>query len=88
MRNIRLDICYEGTRYKGWQRLPGADNTIQGKLERTLSRILGENVEITGSGRTDAGAHAMGQTANFHCHTTLSCEEVYDYLKQYLPEDI
>ena len=61
MRNLRLDICYDGTRYRGWQRLPGVDNTIQGKLEQTLSRILGEQIEISGSGRTDAGAHALGQ---------------------------
>jgi len=58
MRNLRLDLCYEGTRYKGWQRLPGTDNTIQAKLETTLSRILEEPIEISGSGRTDAGTHA------------------------------
>ena len=40
MRNIRLDICYDGTRYRGWQRLPGKDDTLQGKLETALSRIL------------------------------------------------
>jgi len=88
MRNIRLDICYEGTRYKGWQRLPGADNTIQGKLERTLSRILGENVEITGSGRTDAGVHAQHQIANFHCRSTMPCDEILEQLRRYLPDDI
>ena len=46
MRNLRLDICYDGTKYKGWQRLPGGAVTIQGKLEQTLSRILGEEIEI------------------------------------------
>lgn len=60
MRNLRLDLCYDGTRYRGWQRLNGEENTIQGKLEQTLSRILGEPVEISGSGRTDAGVHAQG----------------------------
>ena len=69
MRNLRLDLCYDGTRYRGWQRLPGVDQTIQGKLEQTLSRILGEQIEISGSGRTDAGAHALGQVANFHCQS-------------------
>ena len=64
MRNLRLDICYDGTRYRGWQRLPGADNTIQGKLENVLSRILEEEIELVGSGRTDAGVHALRQTAN------------------------
>ena len=88
MRNIRLDICYDGTRYKGWQRLTGVDNTIQGKLEQTLSRILGEPIEISGSGRTDAGAHALGQVANFHCESTMPCREILDQLRRYLPEDI
>ena len=88
MRNIRLDICYDGTRYRGWQRLPGKDDTIQGKLETTLSRILGESIEISGSGRTDAGVHAAGQVANFHCESTLPCEEIRGQLRQYLPEDI
>ena len=87
-RNIRLHICYDGTRYKGWQRLSGVDNTIQGKLEQTLSRILGEEIEISGSGRTDAGAHAMGQVANFHCESELSCGEILSQLRRYLPEDI
>jgi tRNA pseudouridine38-40 synthase len=88
MRNLRLDICYDGTRYRGWQRLPGVDNTIQGKLEQTLSRILGEKIEISGSGRTDAGAHALGQVANFHCNSTMAEEEILLQLRRYLPEDI
>jgi len=88
MRNLRLDICYDGTRYRGWQRLPGVDNTIQGKLETALSRILGESVEISGSGRTDAGVHALGQVANFHCESTLPPEEILSQLRKYLPEDI
>ena len=88
MRNLRLDICYDGTRYRGWQRLKDVDNTIQGKLEQTLSRILGEEIEIHGSGRTDAGAHALGQVANFHCSSGLSCQEILQQLRRYLPEDI
>ncbi len=88
MRNLRLDICYDGTRYRGWQRLPGVDNTIQGKLEQTLSRILEEPIEITGSGRTDAGVHAKGQVANFHCKSTMACQEILSQLRRYLPEDI
>ena len=88
MRNIRLQICYDGTRYKGWQRLSGVDNTIQGKIEQTLSRILGEKVEISGSGRTDAGAHAKCQVANFYCESLMSCEEILSQLRRYLPEDI
>lgn len=88
MRNLRLDICYDGTRYRGWQRLPGRDDTIQGKLETTLSRILGEPVEISGSGRTDAGVHARGQVASFHCESAMPCEEILAALRRYLPEDI
>jgi len=88
MRNIRLDICYDGTRYKGWQRLSGVENTIQGKLEQTLSRILNENVELSGSGRTDAGAHAKGQAANFHTESDMPCEDILSSLRRYLPEDI
>lgn len=88
MRNLRLDICYDGTRYQGWQRLPNSPNTIQGKLEATLSRILGEPIEITGSGRTDAGVHAKGQVANFHCSSHMPAEEILCALRRYLPEDI
>ena len=88
MRNLRLDICYDGTRYRGWQRLPGRDDTIQGKLETTLSRILGEAIEISGSGRTDAGVHAKGQVANFHCESAMSTGEILEQLRRYLPEDI
>ncbi len=88
MRNLRLDICYDGTRYKGWQRLADTDNTIQGKLEQCLTRILGEPVEISGSGRTDAGVHAQGQVANFHCESQMSAQEILAGLRRYLPEDI
>ena len=88
MRNLRLDICYDGTRYRGWQRLAGREDTIQGKLETALSRILGETIEISGSGRTDAGVHARGQVANFHCESTMTAPEILENLRRYLPEDI
>lgn len=88
MRNLRLDLCYDGTRYRGWQRLPGKDDTIQGKLETTLSRFLGEPIEISGSGRTDAGVHAKNQVANFHCQSDMKAEEILSNLRRYLPEDI
>ena len=88
MRNLRLDICYDGTRYRGWQRLPGREDTIQGKLETALSRILGEPIEVSGSGRTDAGVHARGQVANFHCESELPSAEILANLRRYLPEDI
>lgn len=88
MRNLRLDICYDGTRYRGWQRLPGVEGTIQGKLETALSRILQETVTLSGSGRTDAGVHAAHQIANFHCESPKSCEDILHELRRYLPEDI
>lgn len=88
MRNIKLLLSYDGSRYKGWQRLGDCDQTIQGKLEQVLSRMTGQPVEVTGSGRTDAGAHAAGQVANFHTDCTLSCMEICAYLRHYLPEDI
>ena len=89
MRNLRLDICYDGTRYRGWQRQTGGtDNTIQGKIETVLSRILGEPIEISGSGRTDAGVHAAAQVANFHCISNMSAGQILSELRRYLPEDI
>ena len=88
MRNVRLDICYDGTKYKGFQRLPGNQLTIQGKLEQTLSRLLEEPIEISASGRTDAGTHAMGQVVSFRCNSSMPCEQILEGLRQYLPEDI
>lgn len=88
MRNIRLDICYDGSRYNGWQRQAANDNTIQGKLETALSRILEESIEISGSGRTDTGVHAVGQVANFHCQSAMPCGQILSQLRRYLPEDI
>ena len=80
MRNLRLDLCYDGSRYKGWQRLPNTENTIQAKLESTLSRILGEQVEVVGSGRTDAGTHAKMQVVNVHCNSDMPCDAICNEL--------
>ncbi len=88
MRNIRMLLQYEGTRYQGWQRQTSSDNTIQGKLETLLSRMCGEPVELAGSGRTDAGVHALGQVANFHTNSDMTVEEMLAYCNRYLPEDI
>ena len=88
MRNIRIDMCYDGTRYRGWQRLSNTDNTLQEKLETTLGRILNETVEVSASGRTDAGTHAKMQVVNVHCESTMPCEEILLQLRRYLPEDI
>lgn len=88
MRNIKLWIQYDGTRYSGWQSQEHTGQTIQGKLTAVLERMTGETVELQGSGRTDAGVHALGQVANFHTKSSLSCEEMLCYMNRYLPEDI
>ena len=87
-RNISFLLEYDGSRYDGWQRQAGNDNTIQGKLERVLEKMTGTFQEVDGSGRTDAGVHAKGQVANVHLDTEMTKEEVCTYLNQYLPEDI
>ena len=88
MTNYKLTIQYVGTRYDGWQRQGNTDNTIQGKLETLLSRLFGFPVEIIGSGRTDAGAHAFGQVANFHVPVDMSTQDILEYMNEYLPKDI
>lgn len=88
MRNIKVILQYEGTRYQGWQRQDSTGNTIQGKLEALLTKMCGQKVEVSGSGRTDAGVHAYGQVANFHIETAMALPEIMDYMNQYLPEDI
>lgn len=88
MRNFKMILQYEGTRYQGWQRQENSENTIQGKLEALLSKMCGHRVEVQGSGRTDAGVHAAGQVANAHMETERSAEEILLYMNSYLPEDI
>lgn len=88
MRNIQLVLEYDGTKYNGWQRLGTTENTIQYKLERVLSLMADEEIEVIGSGRTDAGVHALNQVANFHTHSPLSLMEIENYCNQYLPKDI
>lgn len=86
--NYRFLIQYEGSRYSGWQKLGGKEQTIQGKLENILERMTGEAVTVIGSGRTDAGVHAKGQVANAHLRGNFSEKEILDYVNGYLPEDI
>lgn len=88
MRNFRITIQYEGTRYQGWQRQESTENTIQGKFEAILSKMTGNKVQIDGSGRTDAGVHAYGQVANFKIDTKMDAGEIMDYINRYLPDDI
>lgn len=88
MRNFRIVLQYEGTKYQGWQKQESTDNTIQGKLENILSKMAGVPVEVHGAGRTDAGVHAKGQVAHFKIDTPMSENQIMDYMNQYLPEDI
>lgn len=88
MRNFKLVLCYDGTRYRGWQKQGNTDNTIQAKLEKILSLMLSEPVEVAGSGRTDAGVHAREQTCSFRSNTECSCEVLLHELRKHLPEDI
>lgn len=86
--NVKLTIQYDGTRYDGWQRQGNTDNTLQGRLEGVLSRMVGKPVEIQGAGRTDAGVHAQGQVASVHLPEGYTPQEVQNYLNRYLPEDV
>ncbi len=86
--NYRLLLKYDGTKLNGWQKQGNTENTIQGKLEAILERMYGTYVEIHGSGRTDAGVHALGQVANFHAPANFSLEEIKSTLNEYLSKDI
>ena len=83
----RLELAYDGSRYKGWQKQGNTSPTLQEKLETALSRILGEEIECAGSGRTDAGVHARRQVVSFHAER-LDCDAVLNELRLHLPEDI
>ena len=87
MKNFKLTISYDGSRYSGWERQPGRD-TIQGKLETVLSRMVNAEVNVIGAGRTDAGVHARAMVANCYLETELQPDEIRDYMNRYLPDDI
>lgn len=85
--NFKLVIEYDGSAYCGWQRQPDRPS-IQGTLESVLGRMTRSSVTLHGSGRTDAGVHAMGQTAHFHSDTRLTVEELLKGINSLLPGDI
>ena len=87
MQNYRLTLAYDGTRYRGWQRLPPPAKTVQASVETALGDIFGQPLEISGSGRTDAGVHAACQVASFHAPKRPT-DEVLAQLRRLLPEDI
>lgn len=91
MRNIMMNIQYDGGRYKGWQKqnIKGTSvSTIQDKIETVLSKITGEDIQVIGCGRTDSGVHADNYVANFKIEGNIRIEEMMPGLRMYLPEDI
>lgn len=88
IKNYRMTIQYDGSRYQGWQRQDSTNNTIQGKIEAVLSKMVDRPVEIVGAGRTDSGVHALSQVANVHLKSDMSTKEIMEYINQYLPDDI
>ena len=87
MINIKLTIEYEGTKYHGWQRQKSL-LSIQGILEEKISQITQEKITLNGSGRTDAGVHALGQVANFKTNSSIPLMELTFVLNRMLPLDI
>lgn len=88
MRNYKFIVTYDGSKYSGWQRLQdNIEKSIQGKIEILLSKLLEEEIQIIGSGRTDAGVHALMQVCNFKTSKVLGKDFIKDF-NRYLPEDI
>lgn len=87
-RVLKLVLAYDGTDFKGWQRLPGKARTVQGFLEAALGRVLGEEVEASGAGRTDAGVHAEGQVASVPTRSGKSLERILRAVDGDLPPDL
>lgn len=87
MRNIKLILEYDGTNFCGWQWQPH-DRTVQGELKKSLKRILQEDVNIIGAGRTDSGVHALEQVANFLTNSEMSSEKMKAGLNGTLPKDV
>lgn len=90
MRNIKLVIEYDGSRYDGWQKQPGNPKsiTIQDKIESVLSKMENEQIQLIGAARTEAGVHAYYQIANFTTNADMKLYEIKHYLNRFLPRDI
>ena len=87
MRRIRLTVAYDGTNYHGWQ-LQNNGITIEAELNRCLTQLLGEQIQVIGASRTDSGVHALGNIAVFDTETRMPADKVSYALNQRLPEDI
>ncbi len=88
MKNYKIIVQYDGSKYKGWQKYKDSDVTIQEKIETVLSKMAGEEINVIGCGRTDAGTHAESYVANFHTNSEMSPKLILSYLYEFLPEDI
>jgi len=84
---VLLTIEYDGTKYAGWQRQNNA-MSIQQILEEAIEHAMGQQVSVTGAGRTDSGVHALGQCAHFDIETTIPADKIAFALNLVLPEDI
>lgn len=87
MKNIALKLSYDGSAYHGWQ-TQALEPTVQQTLERSLQKILGERVHVTGCGRTDAGVHAISYCANFKTDTSIPLDRLPLAVNTRLPMDI
>lgn len=86
-KRVMLTVAYDGTQYHGWQIQPNV-STIEGILNRNLSEMLGEPIEVIGASRTDAGVHSLGNIAVFDTNARIPAEKISYALNQRLPEDI
>ncbi len=86
-RNIRLTIEYDGSDFFGWQ-IQKNHRTIQGEIREAVEKTSGKKTVVAGAGRTDAGVHALGQVANFHTTSKLSCRKWVQALNSHLPDSI
>ena len=87
VRNLRLTVEYDGSRYRGWQ-IQLREKTVAGVLTWAVGNVTREKVTLFGAGRTDAGVHADGQVANFRCHTSMPAAHLLDAINQEMPPDI
>ena len=87
MRNIKLIIEYDGKKFGGWQKQPNKLN-IQGEIEKAIEEITGEAVELNASGRTDAGVHSLGQTANFKTNSEIDISKMAIAINSKLKQSI
>lgn len=87
LQNWKLTLAYDGTEFHGWQVQPG-ERTIQGELQAALGRVTGESPLPQGSGRTDAGVHALGQVASFSLAAPIPAENLQRALNRTLPASI